>query len=153
MGLAVVTQQAASLPWTDVVYVGAAIVAALGSFIAVPLFFYFLKDRQRVLLRQEVQDEQRRREQLEVRVEELTKQRDADRKSLSDERKKTDVTGIGATLERVAVQLHQVVDTQTKILDKMTSLNGGLDHAAEGLRVTRTAIEFLAQQIVVQSEP
>lgn len=140
----------APVPWSEIVYVGAAIVAALGAFIAIPTFIYFLKDRKRILLRQEVQDETRRREQLEVRVEELTKQRDADRNALAEERKRPDVNSIALTLEKIALTLESVIDGNAKILDKLASLNGGLAHANDGLQATRTTLEFLAQQIVLR---
>lgn len=144
----------APMPWADIVYVGAAIIAALGAFVAVPMFFYFLKDRQRILLRQEVEDVQRRLEQLDTRVSELTKERDTLHESLADERKRPNVDAIAKVLSEVTIELGNVVKGNGQILEKLTTMNGGMSHAAEALqetnetsRVQTEAVKFLAETI------
>jgi uncharacterized coiled-coil protein SlyX len=157
--LAITKVVTAPVPWSDVVYVGAAVIAALGAFIAVPMFFYFLKDRKRILLRQEVQDESRRREQLEVSDSEKSKLIDRLNAELVEERKKTDLSGIASTLGHVAATLNDVVEANGKILDKLGSVNGSFDRVMERLdastkavEASTRAIEFLATQVVL-SDP
>lgn len=124
------------------------IFGALGGLAAIFGVLFFIRDRRSVLLRQEVNDEQRRREQVEQINVELTKDRDNLRLELGEEKKKTDITGLAQTLAHIAQTMHEVVNGQAQVLDKLHSLNGGLGRAEEGLRAAAEASRFLASRIV-----
>lgn len=154
--LAGVDPNTSGLPLTDLIYLAIALVGAIGAFVAVPMFWFFAKDRQKVLLRQEVSDEARRRQQLEVESAEKTKQIDRLLSELSDEKKKTDVSGIASTLAHVASTLNDVVHANAAILTKLASVNGSFDRVMERLDASTKAVEaqteavkFLAGQVVV----
>lgn len=128
------------VPWMQIVWVAAALVGAVGAFVAFPMFFFAARDRQKVLLRQEVADEARRREQLEVRTSELTKERDTLRDQLAEERKRPNVNGIAEVLQGVA-------KTNVKILDRLHDLNGGLGKAVRAMEDQTAAVRELVAKV------